>query len=1052
MIPVLYQDQNDETLVMLTLAGEQRAYEVLVARYEKAVVAAANSVVHSSYMAEDAAQDAFITAWMKLNILREPEKYGAWVCRIAKNCAKNMFVRMRSYLSLDVLENVISEDVHSNPEMLYVSAEEKEQLYGSISSLSEKVKQVIHLHYFEELSIAEIADRMRISEGTVKAQLHSGRKKIRKGLDAMNENANDTLVQKVMKKVEELKAWQFKNSKNGFETVYNDVLADVETLPESSDKYHALADVLLRGWWWLPGEKNDALLARISEAAEIGKNDEVMAFVAAREDEKWSGNVLIEFIRDKQIPRLEAGGFKKALASEWFWLAEAYFNKKTPDTENGYAAYEKVLTIVPPSDVFYAMALSAADMKKQHLAREKRTEHDQYDMRAGGYEYRITDGKLRRFDMRYVGEGWLSSLDYGIDDIFKNASFCDGFFTIEGLKVGESYVGSDGTILTFASDSVSADTQCGRFDGCELWVTKHNKATNKTYFKKGVGIVRQERVCHGYTNVRMLKAYNIAGGDGLLPCAAGNTWEYAADYDPKFIKQSSKFTMCHADEKTVTISYNISVERLKYDDNSWVDMIQQIRSEYFDDKKVCDVYYPIERAEALAKTPIEKAHTNAACSVARRILETDPEFSPKCTATGHWNFFERCTTYREDGKTKMHERDSQWCFELKNTDSSVAQMPILYNDVYGILHDAVDCLWSDEWKVVTKYTVEYLMWGIRFIKTEVECEVAHSITTAAGTFDNCIKLSLDIHGMSDGVKYRGGKMYYYFAPNIGIVRIEKPYWDGAALAIYELAEYEGTGEGYMPLCDGMMRRYDAIGLTDGYVGSVVYTYAKDDDGDIVIFADRCGIRNILSAVTQYSSVQNEVFEQQFWDAGNREESWKYSSLNNFNLMLHFIARPGRNTRRANRSIEINGFNMRIMEQFGDGEVPPAWHSLYAWIALVRAAAFFGAGRSEEGYEHLETALEYFTKWSEYEDGQELEPGKKEMFGDCKIIKNKGCVVFPDGTRYPLSYAYRFGPSLSILLYAMTAPRGWEWFNKVRVEDGFKEIAEKARKLSETKNK
>ena len=256
----------------------------------------------------------------------------------------------------------------------------------------------------------------------------------------------------------------------------------------------------------------------------------------------------------------------------------------------------------------------------------------------------------------------------------------------------------------------------------------------------------------------------------------------------------------------------------------------------------------------------------------------------------------------------------------------------------------------------------------------------------------------------------------------------------------------------MPLCDGMMRRYDAIGLTDGYVGSVVYTYAKDDDGDIVIFADRCGIRNILSAVTQYSSVQNEVFEQQFWDAGNREESWKYSSLNNFNLMLHFIARPGRNTRRANRSIEINGFNMRIMEQFGDGEVPPAWHSLYAWIALVRAAAFFGAGRSEEGYEHLETALEYFTKWSEYEDGQELEPGKKEMFGDCKIIKNKGCVVFPDGTRYPLSYAYRFGPSLSILLYAMTAPRGWEWFNKVRVEDGFKEIAEKARKLSETKNK
>lgn len=85
---MLYYDQNDETLVMLTLAGEQRAYEVLVARYEKVVIASASSVTHNQFMAEDAAQDAFVTAWMKLNVLREPAKFRAWVCRIAKNCAK----------------------------------------------------------------------------------------------------------------------------------------------------------------------------------------------------------------------------------------------------------------------------------------------------------------------------------------------------------------------------------------------------------------------------------------------------------------------------------------------------------------------------------------------------------------------------------------------------------------------------------------------------------------------------------------------------------------------------------------------------------------------------------------------------------------------------------------------------------------------------------------------------------------------------------------------------------------------------------------------------
>ena len=79
-----YQNQNDETLVMLTLAGEQRAYEVLVMRHQKTVVAAAASVTHNQFMAEDAAQDAFVTAWMKLNTLQEPQKFAVWVCRISK--------------------------------------------------------------------------------------------------------------------------------------------------------------------------------------------------------------------------------------------------------------------------------------------------------------------------------------------------------------------------------------------------------------------------------------------------------------------------------------------------------------------------------------------------------------------------------------------------------------------------------------------------------------------------------------------------------------------------------------------------------------------------------------------------------------------------------------------------------------------------------------------------------------------------------------------------------------------------------------------------------
>ena len=76
---MLGYDHSDATLVMLTLAGDQRAYEALVTRYERAVMIAATSVAGNSFMAEDAAQDAFVSGWMKLNTLADPEKFAPWV-------------------------------------------------------------------------------------------------------------------------------------------------------------------------------------------------------------------------------------------------------------------------------------------------------------------------------------------------------------------------------------------------------------------------------------------------------------------------------------------------------------------------------------------------------------------------------------------------------------------------------------------------------------------------------------------------------------------------------------------------------------------------------------------------------------------------------------------------------------------------------------------------------------------------------------------------------------------------------------------------------------
>ena len=1040
------RNEPDDTLVMLTLAGQQTAYEILVTRYQAAVIAAAAAVTKNHFMAEDAAQDAFVTAWMKLNTLQEPKKYGAWVCRIAKNCALNMIRRYRSFLPLDAVEYAdLSDGGVENPAELYALSEERDDVNKSLERLPEKVRQIIYLHYFEDLSIAEIADRMRLSEGTVKWQLHDGRRRIRKELCAMNETYSDTLVQRVMKKVEELKLWQVKNDKSGFEKVYKDVLRDVEDLPECKQKQHALADVLMRGWWWLPGDKNDAMFARIREAALEGKNDDVMEFIVTREDGLVSGDAKIDFIRDKQIPLLERAGLVRTLAREWFWLGYRYFRKG--QTENGYAAFDKVQTLLTPADRYYALVVYAREVERKMEAGYRDKSPERFLNNAGSHELHWMDGALRYWNYEQYGEGYMNSVDRELPEMLHNLSRCDGWFFDSAMKVGETRAATDGITLTFVSDDETVETPCGTFGGCQLWVTGlfaeySGYCVNKAWYKEGVGIVKYERAVDGLSDVRLLKDYRLSGGRGLLPLAAGNTWAYADTYDHDVLISELRLTVTHADSKTVMVASRDFCERLRYDESSWLDMIQQIRNEYWIHEngqgKLGDISVPLERVGALAVTPMEIAHTKAALSVARRIIGGVTE---EDGYTGHWNFFAKLSVMNHNGKLST---------ALNHTGGfGEADTPLLFNDIYGILQDATSCIWSDEWRLGMTPTVEYDHYG-RHIRTHITCEDGGSVTTKAGVFDGCLKLVLDIHGMTDGWSYRGGKKVYYFAEGIGIVRTENEYCDGARTAVYELTAYEGRGEGYMPMADGLFRRYDALGLTDGFVGAVEYTYVQDADGHTVIFRDATGIRKLPPPITQYSSILDEMIEDKLWNEGKHDESRLCHDVNNFHLLCHFLGRPSRYRGAQEKAVVWNKYRLKVLEGLDEGTVPAAWLGLYASTAFRTACALFGCGKKEEGYEWLERAFEAFPTWDEIPDGTEMDVGDPLVFGGVKVIKGKSLIKLPDGTTRPISYNHLFGERATLLHYGLTAQHGWEWFNSVRDEERFKAYVERARDITDRK--
>ena len=1046
---------TDETLVLLTLAGDQNAYESLVVRHQRAVIAAANAVLHSRYLAEDAAQDAFITAWMKLNLLREPDKFGAWVCKIARNCAKNMIVRYRTYLPLDELEGVLSDDAGENPEVRTLIGEEAASLRDTVSRMPERVGEVIRMHYFEELSVSEIAGRLNVSEGTVKWQLHDGRKRIRGELCAMNETMNDTLTRRVMKKVEELKRWQYKNNKNGFEAIYRETLAAVDELPESCDtqektKYSAMADVLMRGWWWIPGTKNDALFARIKEAAVRGHNDEVMAFIVSTEDQKRYGANRIDFMKNVQIPMLESEGYPLALAREWFWLGEVYSEEN--ESENAIDALDHALHLSGVDDFWHAFAGASKTMEQTYLDggyRDKRLKS--YRMRGGALEIRQDDGLPRRYQENWYGKGYLSSADIETDFIHRNASWCDGYFTDPALAVGQSRTGSDGTTLTLVDDDAAVTVPAGTFGGCQVWQVCRTEDTVVSYYAPNVGIVRQERYYDGICEVRNLSSYAVRG-DGYLPLVTGNTWEYTTEYAPSVMIHTNRVTVSYADDERALLAQTWSLERLSYDENSWLDMISAVRGECWDgDAHVQDVSHYMERAKALAKTPVEIAHTAAACDVAQRIMDTNEDFNPGTQITGHWNFFARNTAKRtEDGQKISFDGNFRWSFELKNIETAAAHQ-LLFNDMLGILNDDCGCIWSDDWIAGTTHDIRYMRYGTP-IHTSLVCEDAGTVTTAAGTFANCIRVCIDTQGLESGLDYRGGKKNYIFAPGIGIVRMENSN-AGNGTVVYELVSYEGTGEGYQPLGDGLVRRYEGIDLTDGYISGVEYTYVTDADGTTVIFENRTGIRRKPDRITEYSAIDREQTEDRLWNEGKHDESRAMHATNNILLFLHFLGRPSRYWGAPEQAIAWNKYRLELLEGLnGDGTIPRGWLGLYAATAFRLACALFGCGRNEEGYEWLEKSFAPMEQWLSIPAGEQLELGNPLIWGDSRIVCDEICLYQPDGSTVPLSYdyAYLFGTQRYLFYYGMTAKQGWEWFNGVREEERFKSFIPRAKALTEIK--
>jgi RNA polymerase sigma factor (sigma-70 family) len=184
--------QTDAELVGQTLSGNRDAFGQIVARYQSLVCSLAYSATGSLGQSEDLAQETFITAWKRLNHLRERDKLRAWLCGIARNRINN-FLRREGREPNHQAESIEEITESHSPEPLpleyTISKEEAGILWRSLERIPEIYREPLILFYREHQSIEAVAAHLDLSEDAVKQRLSRGRKLLQEQVLAFVEGA-----------------------------------------------------------------------------------------------------------------------------------------------------------------------------------------------------------------------------------------------------------------------------------------------------------------------------------------------------------------------------------------------------------------------------------------------------------------------------------------------------------------------------------------------------------------------------------------------------------------------------------------------------------------------------------------------------------------------------------------------------------------------------------------------------------------------------------------------------------------------------------------------
>ena len=167
--------------------GDTSSFAVLVSRFQDMAVGMAEARLGDFHLAEDAAQEAFIGAYLNLHQLRDPAAFPGWLKRlVCTRCSRHR--RLHRAVAAPSTADDLS-NPGPDPAAELIAREDHERVREGVRRLPDREREALTLFYLGEASHAEMASFLQVPVSTVKFRLHAARRRLRDELGAVDEGA-----------------------------------------------------------------------------------------------------------------------------------------------------------------------------------------------------------------------------------------------------------------------------------------------------------------------------------------------------------------------------------------------------------------------------------------------------------------------------------------------------------------------------------------------------------------------------------------------------------------------------------------------------------------------------------------------------------------------------------------------------------------------------------------------------------------------------------------------------------------------------------------------